>query len=131
MAEIAMELEMTGTTNLYHRDGRIKASVKNIELLCRALSEAQRPNRGDDAQALQDENLRLRRENTRLRQALGPKLADAPDFAQTVPRMFHVGGAKFYNQEGWLFDPESQEPVGFWNGKDIETVVDEDSDDEN
>ena len=56
---------------------------------------------------------------------------DAPEFAQTVPRLFRVGKGALYNQEGWLFDEQGEECVGFWNGKDIESFEDEDTDDEN
>ena len=55
---------------------------------------------------------------------------DAPEFAQTVPRLFRVGNGTLYNQEGWLFDEQGQECVGFWNGKEIESFEDEDTDDE-
>ena len=55
---------------------------------------------------------------------------DAPEFAETVPRLFRVGNGSLYNQEGWLFDEHGLECVGFWNGKDIEPFEDEDTDDE-
>ena len=55
---------------------------------------------------------------------------DAPEFAETVPRLFRVGNGSLYNQEGWLFDEHGLECVGFWNGKDIESFDDEDTDDE-
>jgi len=41
-----------------------------------------------------------------------------------------VGNGTLYNQEGWLFDEQGQECVGFWNGKEIESFEDEDTDDE-
>ena len=56
--------------------------------------------------------------------------SDAPEFAQTVPRLFRVGKGALYNQEGWLFDEHGLECVGFWNGKEIVPFEDEDTDDE-
>ena len=61
-----------------------------------------------------------------------PRRQDAPEFAPTVARLFRVGrrGRALFNQDGWLFDEESHECIGFWNGNVLVTFDDEDTDDE-
>ena len=39
-------------------------------------------------------------------------------------------GTTYYNQEGWLYDMQSKECVGFWNGSEIEPVEEESDDEE-
>ena len=48
---------------------------------------------------------------------------------QTGPTVQAIEGVKYYNQDGWLYDMQTREAVGFWNGVTIEPVED-DSDDE-
>ena len=39
-------------------------------------------------------------------------------------------GTTYYNQEGWLYDMQSKECVGFWNGEEIEPVEEESDEEE-
>ena len=41
-----------------------------------------------------------------------------------------VKGVKYFNQEGWLYNTQTKNLVGFWNGSEIEPAEDDDSDDE-
>ena len=49
---------------------------------------------------------------------------------QTGPIVQAIEGVKYYNQDGWLYDMQTREAVGFWNGVTIEPVEDDSDDDE-
>ena len=41
-----------------------------------------------------------------------------------------VSGVKYFNQDGWLYDTNTKNLVGFWNGSEIEPCEDESDDEE-
>ena len=107
---------------------KVKCSLYNMNLLADAYMETQA-----ELESLKKENEALK---AKIKASTPPPTSkirreDAPEFAETVPRLFRVGKCDLYNQEGWLFDEHGLECVGFWNGKDIEPFEDEDTDDEN